>query len=240
MSYLIFELTGDMAMWRNPYESMGSFSCLGPAPSSIAGLIGAALGFASPRSQGAIEQDEKHLQMLNQKGLPWPVSSELLRWEEANDYHVACRWKGGFPKRISWNVNGYKEFSKNDNLRIQQQVIEKPYYEIAIKLNSAKSLSDVEKALLCPAFPIFLGASFCRGILRNVKISETFFSEENWAMKKDVAWGECTPLSLHVVNQEEVFERIISDGYWLYPTPDFPGEIQADPFVRGYCRIEKA
>ena len=32
MSILIFELAGEMAMWRNVYESMGSYSCLGPAP----------------------------------------------------------------------------------------------------------------------------------------------------------------------------------------------------------------
>ncbi len=84
MSILIFELAGEMAMWRNVYESMGSYSCLGPAPGNLAGLIGAALGFASPRSQAAVAPDEKQLKALDKGGLPWPLSPELLAWEEAN------------------------------------------------------------------------------------------------------------------------------------------------------------
>ena len=81
MSILIFELAGEMAMWRNVYESMGSYSCLGPAPGNLAGVIGAALGFASPRSQAAEKPDAKQLKNWDKAGLPWPVSPELLAWE---------------------------------------------------------------------------------------------------------------------------------------------------------------
>lgn len=237
MYYLVFELTGDIAMWRNPYESMGSFSCLGPAPSNIAGMLGAALGFAAPRSQGAAPQDEKALQKLNRDGLPWPVSAELLQWEETNDYHVACRWTGGFPHRVPWNVNGCKEIGRGDNLRMQQQVIEKPSYEIVVRLprEAAEILAD---ALKTPAFPLFLGASFCRAIIQNVRAQEELPPGGNWAQRKDIAWGEATPLSRHIINAAETHERICCDGYWVYPTPAFQGELMTEPLIKGYCRME--
>jgi|GEM_PF-2278774 len=238
MSYLCFELTGDLAMWRNPYESMGSFSCPGPSPANLAGLLGAALGFASPRSQGAGTQDEKALKALTEKGLPWPVSAELLQWQVDNDYHVACRWIGGSLRRIMWNVNGCKEIGKGENLRMQQQVIAAPDYEVVVRLPAAVARTTAD-ALARPAFPLFLGASFCRAIVRRIAVRETLPDGGNWAQVKKTAWGEATPLSRHVVNAEATGERIRSDGYWVYPTPSWPGELQADPLICGYCRWEQ-
>jgi len=240
MHYLVFELTGELAMWRNPYESMGSFSCLGPAPSNIAGIIGAALGFASPRSQAAAEPNEKALKEQAKGGLPWPVSPELLQWQKDNEYHVACRWTGGFPKRLPWNVNGLKDPSSNTNLRIQQQVIENPSYEVALKL-SLEVATRVADALRTPAFPLFLGASFCPAIVKKVRVQENRPEGNGWAYQKSAfAVGEATPLSRHVINADECFERIQADGYWVYPTPLWPGEQQPDPFIRGYCEVELA
>jgi len=224
-------------MWRNPYESMGSFSCLGPAPSNIAGLIGAALGLPSPRSLAAGEQDAKKLKLQMQKALPWPVSPELLKWEADNDYNVACRWRGGFPRRIPWNVNGIKEMGKGDNLRLQQQVIEKPSYEVLVRLER-KEAERTASALKNPAFPLFLGASFCRAIVRNVSVLENIPEGGDWAMHKQYVFGEATPFTRHVINAEETFERVVSDGYWVYPEPSCPGEILEDPFVKGYCVFE--
>ena len=237
MNYLVFTLTGDLAMWRNPYESMGSFSCLGPSPANLAGLLGAALGMASPRSQGAATVDAKSMKELDRRGLPWPISPELLRWQEDNDYHVACRWTGGIPRRVPWNVNGCKEIDGGENLRMQQQVIERPCYEVAVRLTNAMAL-QVAESLKCPAFPLYLGASFCRAIVKDIVVTAELPSGGNWAQIKDVAWGEATPLSRHVINASATAERIRSDGYWLYPTPLFPGEQQPEPFVRGYCIME--
>lgn len=238
MSYLIFELSGDMAMWRNPFESMGSFSCLGPSPANIAGLLGAAMGMASPCSQGVDNPDWKQLKQLEKKGLPWPVSPELLRWEQGNDYRVACRWTGGYPHRIPWNVNGCKTIRESENLRIQQQVIDQPSYEIAVRLTREVAEQTAE-ALRCPAFPLYLGASFCPAIIRRATVSEVLPSNNNWAQHKKTVWGEATPLSLHVINAETSEERIVCQGYWLYPTPDFSGEVQDDPLIKGYCLIDE-
>ncbi|OPY88932.1 MAG: CRISPR-associated protein (Cas_Cas5) [Smithella sp. PtaU1.Bin162] len=238
MAFLFFNLSGDMAMWRNPYESMGSFSSLGPAPSNIAGLLGAALGFPSPRSLAAGQQDSKKLKDQMKKGLPWPVSPELLKWEHDNDYHVACRWTGGTPYRMPWNVNGVKEISKGDNLRLQQQVIEKPSYDVLVKLNREEADRSAT-ALKNPAFPLFLGASFCRAIVKNIDIMENIPDGGNWAMHKQYVFGEATPFTRHVINAEETFERVVSDGYWVYPEPSNPGEILEDPLVKGYCFFEK-
>ena len=236
MSILIFELSGDMALWRNVYDSMGVYSCLGPAPGNIAGICGAALGFASPRSQAAEAPDGKKLKHLDKNGLPWPVSPELLAWEETNDFHVACRWIGKIPLRAPWNVNGCKEVGKGENLRIQQQLILDPAYEVAVQVPDAEA-ERLAKALRSPAFPLSLGASFCRAIVRKVRIADAVADSPDWAFRMDgVPLGEAVPFSRHIVNPESCFERIESEGYWIYPTPENPGIRQENPFVRGWVR----
>lgn len=236
MSILIFELAGEMAMWRNVYESMGSYSCLGPAPGNLAGLIGAALGFASPRSQAAAAPDEKQLKALDKGGLPWPLSSELLAWEEANDFRSACRWTGGIPCRVPWNVNGYKELGGSENLRLQQQVITDPRYEVAVALPDTEA-EHVAAALKCPAFPLCLGASFCRAVVREVRVADVVPESPYWAFRAESgSIGEVVPFSRHIVDPGNCFERIRSDGYWVYPTPEQPGVVSADPLVRGWVR----
>jgi len=239
MSIVLFELTGEMAMWRNVFESMGSYSCLGPAPSNLAGLIGAALGLPAPRSQAADVVDEKALKALAKGGLPWPLSPELLAWEQNNDFQVGCRWLGGTPRRGPWNVNGCKEITKSENLRLQQQVIIQPRYEVAVALPDAEA-NRVAVALQRPAFPLCLGASFCRAVVRAVGIVATVPSSPFWAFRSEFAsLGEVTPFSMHVVNPDESFERIRSDGYWVYPTPDLPGPAENAPLHRGWLRLQK-
>ncbi len=238
MKILLFELSGEMAMWRNVYESMGSYSCLGPAPSNLAGIIGAALGFASPRSQAAEKHDEKRLKLWDKGGLPWPVSTELLTWEETCDFHVACRWLGREVRRAPWNVNGCKEINRSDNLRLQQQVILEPAYEVAVKLPEEES-ERVAAALRKPAFPLCLGASFCRAIVRDVRVEDSVPKSPLWAFPRSIGTlGEATPFSRHIVNPDSCFERIRSDGYWIYPTPEQPGIIEDDPLVCGWVRNE--
>jgi CRISPR-associated Cas5-like protein len=241
MAYLTFELKGDMAMWRNPYESMGSFSCLGPAPSNLAGLFGAALGFATSKSQALLIQDDKKSRKLDKKGLPWPISSELLQWQKDVNLMVACRWTGSmFPKRMAWNVNGCKELDPaKDNLRIQQQIIDSPCYEVVVKIVKEEAIKLVE-ALKSPDFPLCLGASFCRAIIRNVMVSEEQPKQSNWAfLKEGFAVGDATPFSQHVINAEETGERIKSTGYWIYPVDESSSELIDNPFVKTYCYIKE-
>lgn len=246
MSILIFTLTGDMAMWRNPYESMGSFSCLGPSPSALAGVLGAAMGFAGPRTQAAISPDEKFLKTLEKQGSLWPVSEELLAWEKRVDYHVACRWnKCSWPERSPWNVNGIKsiipdrsDLNSGNNLRMLQQVMMKPSYEVAVRLETSEA-ECVAKALRAPAFPLFLGASFCRAFVRDIRVESGPLTQGNWAFVSSFALGEATPLSRHRVDPELDGERIRSDGYWIYTTEETGSGSLEDPFVRGYCMKEK-
>ena len=240
MTYLTFELKGDMAMWRNPYESMGSFSCLGPAPSNLAGLLGAALGFATSKSQALTVHDDKKSKQLDKKGLPWPVATELLLWQKKVNLKVACRWIGGYPKRIGWNVNGCKELDPaKDNLRLQQQVIESPHYQVVVKIPQPEA-EKLTTALRNPMFPLSLGASFCRAMILNILIVEEIPTAGNWAYHKDgFAVGDATPFSQHVINCEETGERIKSTGYWVYPIDESMAEKQADPFVQTYCYIEE-
>lgn len=240
MNLLLFELSGDLAMWRNVYESMGSFSCIGPAPGNLAGLFGAALGFASPRSQAAENTDQELLKCEWKKGLPWPLSPELLAWEEANDLKTACRWTGGFPARVPWNINGCKEINKSENLRLQQQVILNPRYDVAVKLAEETEARRLKDALQCPAFPLCLGASFCRAIVRNVRLADAIPDGKRWAFRSGSgSLGEVVPLSRHIVDPAENFERIVSEGYWVYPVPDNPDRMDTDPFERTWIRRGK-
>ena len=235
MSVLLFELSGEMALWRNVYDSIGSYSCLGPAPSHLAGLLGAALGFASPRSQAG-SGDPKKLSAQLKNGLPWPVSEELLSWEKSQDFHVCCRWLGGNPARVCWNVNGCKEVSKGENLRMQQQVISAPRYEVGVRVADPVELERLAGALKIPAFPLYLGASFCRAVIRNCRISETIPESSDWAYHSErAAIGEATPFTLHNIHADEDFERLRINGYWIYPTPDQPGIRNTDPWVKGYA-----
>ncbi|MEG0587599.1 MAG: CRISPR-associated protein Cas5 [Akkermansia sp.] len=242
MSLVCFELSGDMALWRNFQESMGAYSCLGPAPSNIAGLIGAALGFASPYSQGvapqAIHTKLTATEKKKKDQLPWPISPELLIWEKANDLHVACRWIGGIPRREAWNVKGIKAIKEGDTLRMQQQVIMSPHYEIVIQLPEHE-VKAVINALKTPAFPLYLGSSFCRAIIRNIRICPQFPNENNWAHHlTGAALGEATPFSRHRVDADTSYERIRRDGYWIYPTPEQPGINTPHPLVRAWCSAD--
>ncbi len=237
MKVLLFDLTGDMALWRNVYDSIGSFSCLGPAPSALAGLCGAALGFAAPRSQAAQSPDVKKLNTAAKHGMLWPVSPELLNWEYDNDYHVCCRWTGGVPIRTNWNVNGLKSIKEPTNLRIQQQVIEHPCYQVGVGLKSDSALDELAAALRCPAFPLYLGASFCPAIVRNVRVSDwSPEPSDGWAFRDEFGvCGEATPFSMHSISAgTTAFNRIKIDGYWTFPTPETPGILQTEPLVRGY------
>ncbi len=233
MSILLFKLCGDLALWRNVYESMGTYSCLGPAPSNISGIIGAALGFASPRSNAYSGKSPKN------KEIPWPVSAELLSYLEDNDIHLACRWLGESPKRIPWNVNGYKELNLKESFRIQQQLIENPSYEIAVKLPPTKAIELVE-ALKMPAFPIYLGVSFCRAFITNIRIENQLPEADNWAFRYEFGClGEAVPFSRLVINSNECGERIESDGYWVYPTKDNFGIKPENPLVQSYVKLDK-
>ena len=239
MSLVCFELAGDMALWRNFQESMGSYSCLGPAPANLAGLVGAALGFASPHSQGNTKLVFGGKQTAEQRKkntrLPWPISPELLKWEEEMDIHIACRWTGGTPRREQWNVNGVKDLKEGGALRMQQQVIIKPSYQVALQLPDAEA-SLVAEALQRPAFPLYLGASFCRAIIRNISAEKTLPTSETWAFHiSGAAIGEATPFSRHRVDAEESGERLRRDGYWIYPTQEHPGPSLANPLIRAWC-----
>ncbi len=237
MKFVCFRLSGETALWRNVYEAIGSFSCLGPAPSALAGLCGAALGFPSPRSQGEPAPDVQALKKQAQGGLQWPVSPQLLEWEKANDCHVACRWRGGMVRRIAWNVNGIKDIHEPENLRMQQQLVSAPDYDVVIRLTDAAAASELAEALSQPAFRLYLGCSCCPAIVREIQLQDEFQQTGgNWAFHvRQNALGEATPLTRHRVGAAQSFDRLAIDGYWIYPTPEMPGVTEADPLTATYC-----
>lgn len=233
---VLFTLMGDMALWRNYHESMGSFSTLGPSPSNLAGLLGAALGFAAPHSAGAESRDKKFFTALKKQGLIWPVSPELLSWQKDNNLELACQWQGGFPKRGAWNVNGIKSAKEIENLRMQQQLIFSPKYLVAARLPEVEA-EKVALALKNPAFPLSLGSSSCRAIVKDIRVVDELPESTMWAFRCSVSLGETTPFSRHVVNDIATSERIMSDGFWLYPTSSEEGKKTDEPFVQSWMEL---
>ena len=200
--YLRFKLAGDMAMWRNYHEANASYSSVLPAPSNIAGLCGAALGFASPRTYASKEK-------LNKKKV-WEVSRELLDWQRRYDLHLAVRWSGGKIFRSTLNVNGIKLIGEQGPpLQLQQHVIEEPEYDVVVRLTNDDALVELEKALHEPSFPLCLGASFCRAIIEKIEVNDKKPENSNWAFVSTSTFGEYVPLSRHITDPKD--SRRISD-----------------------------
>ena len=119
-------------------------------------------------------------------------------------------------------------------------MIHNPTYEVAVRLPEPAA-GKLAEALRQPAFPLALGASFCRAIVRKVRIAGELPESADWAFHVNgIPLGEAVPFSRHIVNANECFERIESDGYWIYPTPENPGIRQETPFVRGWVRKTEA
>ncbi len=234
MKIVLFTLTGDLALWRNVYDSMGSYSCLGPAPSALAGLCGAALGFAAPRSFGGKTEEKKIPKGKKTAGPIWPVSPELLQWLVDKEVTFACRWTGSYPKRITWNVNGLKEIGKTENLRMQQQVIQSPCYEVAVQLVESAA-QELAEALKRPAFRLFLGCSQCPAIVQHVRLTDSLPDSSDWAFHhEENVPGETVPFSRLSLSGQESGNRVVIEGYWVYPIPGLPGIRLDNPFVKGH------
>lgn len=233
MRIVLFTLTGDLALWRNVYDSIGSYSTLGPAPSALAGLCGSALGFVSPRSFAAQPDSPPPRKGWKSSDAVWPASPDLLQWLVNQEVMFACRWTASYPKRINWNVNGLKEIGNSTNLRMQQQAIESPGYEVAVRLVDSGA-EELAAALKTPAFRLFLGCSHCPAIIRNIQIVETLPESSDWAFHcTEPVPGETVPFSQLSLSGLTTGNRLVISGYWVYPIPGIPGIRQKDPFIKG-------
>ena len=241
--YLTFKLGGDLALWRNPYEPVGSYSALGPAPSHIAGLLGAVMGYASPLSYAAQSEPHEKGQGKSKKkkasGPAWPVAPKLLQWQREQDVHLACAWMGGAPRRIPWNVKGYKD-ANMETLRLQQQVVVRPGYIIAVALSEHKANKYLAQCLKHPKFPVYLGSSAFRGYITDIELHEMLppkLAPHGWAYRTDnIGLGEQMPFTRHNLEPEMHHGRLAVDGFWVYPTPlHTPPQQDELPWVRSYA-----
>lgn len=247
-TYLSFTLWGSHALWRNPYSLHGDYSALGPPPSQIAGLLGAAHGFAAPRTiASSVPLGSKWLKGMGLKGVPHPVSPELLEWQEKNEYAFGCRWLGGVPRRVSWNICGHKDASRifaQERLRRRRMVVEAPRYQVLVRLNNQGAAEVAARAILNPAFPMYLGNADYRAIVEDILVLRAPRMVGygcGWAYRVSSGVpGEVQPFTCHVVNPGECGERITIEGDWMYPTPRMPRSAVGnadDPCVCGYCRL---
>lgn len=232
---VLFELQGELAMWRHVEDAKGAFSCLGPAPSSIAGICGSAMGMISPLSPGFAQKEEdvtvEAKSMSGARNKPdslakkkkdryvnrtlWPVSPDLLRWQSVNDYHVACALLNN-PRRKAYNLNGLKHAQEWGNLRMQQSIILDPHYLVAVSLSSQAAAGFLVEALRVPKFKIYLGATFCPGWISGVTLASSLPDRNDISFARvteDLGRFDTIPLTKHVIGG---FPRILSEGYWAY------------------------
>jgi CRISPR-associated Cas5-like protein len=201
MSILAFTLRGDIAFWRDFEDSVGNLTCLGPAPSHILGIIAACFGWSST--------NRPH----NQKGqAPWPYAAQLKTWVETNKPKVAARLLS-VPVRIPLSVNGFKNAQTLEYTRIQQTVLENPAYQVALSLESEKELSNLESALMAPAFRVCMGSQFCPAFIRDVtRLSPD--ANGRWAFFTPAIGPDSTPLTIMELCDPK--NRIHKSGYWNY------------------------
>jgi CRISPR-associated Cas5-like protein len=107
MVHLKFELHGEYALWRHLGDALGAYSTPGPAPSHIAGILGAAMGMPNQASQRKTDN------------IAWNTSEELLTWERESEFRVGCRLLKS-AVRVPYRVNGIKGVDEWVTLRMNQ------------------------------------------------------------------------------------------------------------------------
>jgi CRISPR-associated Cas5-like protein len=205
MNLLAFTLHGETALWRNPEDSVGNLSCLGPAPSHLAGIVGAAFGWSSTNRV-----------FPPKRWVAWPVAAELLAWGREHRPKVACRLLSA-ARRTSLNVNGFKNAQTLEYTRLQQSVLHEPRYEVVLGLQDAAAAETLRLALSNPAFRVFLGSSFCPGFILNPAQAEPT-KAAGWARWTESIQGDSTPFTQHVL-EPNTQVRIRKSGYWNYRNP---------------------
>lgn len=206
-------LQGTIALWRNPEDSVGSISCLGPAPSHISGILGAAMGYSSMGFN-------RPFKATKSTGFEWPVAEQLIAWGKNHHPKVACRLLQ-MPERFNLDFIGPKTLNLADphhktkiasSGRFTQVVLDNPAYELVIQI---EDFSVLQQALREPVYRICLGAQSCPGFISNVHITDAS-DEGNWAKWSPVLTGDATPFTQHLLGQ--TVQRIRKNGYWNYDT----------------------
>jgi hypothetical protein len=223
MPHLEFKLTGEYALWRHLGDPLGAYSCPGPSPSHLAGILGAAMGFPNATTQGSAKGN-------------WPVSKQLLEWQQANDYHVACKLLTA-AIRVPYRTNGVKGVLDWVTLRMNQYPVARPTYLVRISLNSDEELENLFGHLKKPIFSIFLGSTQFPGFIESPRLIQGSELDSNgWAFWYAEAIEDYSFCTKHDVTEDA---RIVVDGYWIYPDPREKKRNDC-PLIQGYVGTPKA
>ena len=218
MIYLTFELHGEYALWRHLGDALGAYSTPGPAPSHIAGIVGAAMGMPNQASQRKSDN------------IAWNTSEELLTWERESEFRVGCRLLRS-AVRVPYRVNGIKGVDEWVTLRMNQFPVERPRYQVIIGLNSLDCAKDLLQHLQKPVFRIFLGITQFSGFIKGpLIIEESAIEKYGWAYWSEKCIEDYTFCTLHDTRKEK---RIVLNGYWIYPDPE-DQRVNVSPLIKGY------
>lgn len=220
---VVFELFGERALWQLPSEALARWSAALPAPSALAGILGASLGFRQsgrPAKSGG-----------------WETSQDWLSWIAAACPEVAVALMTPV-KRQSMNTNGLKTPAElpassggTSTLRILQTFLEEPSYKVAVRLD--KGEAELISALKNPKFPIYLGNTHCCGKILNPRVvlagdssAETHApwalwsaslpdAEYNWCSRMDISGGQRLKNDGYIHLPPDSTAGLLEEKHWL-------------------------
>lgn len=125
---LVFDITGDMAMFRKPYTTTSLISYPFPPPTAVAGLLGAIIGFDN---QASSEE-----------------AGSSAFWDHMSGTRIAIRQKNS----VRWmttavNLIKYKDASGNmaEHIQAKHQMVKDPFYRIYV--SGGTIYSELKKRL---------------------------------------------------------------------------------------------
>ena len=218
---LPIQIEGQLALWNHPGDGLQAYSCAGPSPSAISGLIGAAFGFRWEKP------NVKNKETFSK--LPWPTAKKLIQFlkETELELAVACNPSMLPIKRINHNINGLKDKSWG-TLRMEQSIILNPSYTVLFKTKTDEQAEQLKIALLRPTFGLHFGRmEFPAFANINNKLETPPHQWAKW-QKDETNINESSPAYFLVLNSPETKGRIEQDGYldWTPEEQKGPNWIQ--------------
>lgn len=186
---LVFDIEGDMALFRKPYTTTSMVSYPFPPPTAIAGLIGAIVGI----NHGAVED-----------------TKNALFWEHMQDIQIGLSLR----RPIRWintavNLMKFKTTNADmtEHIQVKHQLLKKPRYRVYVRGGSIyselKQKLEREEFIYTPC----LGAAYALAEISYLGEYDAQAATEQQGF--DTIVPACDGLELDVVRSGAVFsERV--------------------------------
>lgn len=210
---IVIRMEGEKGLWKHTGVPFARVSSVGPAPSHLVGIAGAALGFVGRERPPKAKKGEVFTRS-------WALPKDLERFVMEEDVHVGMAWNGADRRPLfrRHNVNGWKKTTGEERVRIDQTLVWKPAYCFAFRTKTTAGEERLVAALRNPSFRTFFGASFCPAFITDVTVIDEGASVEGvqWAGFSETLNGSVTPLTRHILPFHPSHGRLESKGFVDY------------------------